>query len=515
LLLSQKIATMVSSTPQLCNNLHFVFIPLMAPGHILPMVDMAKLLARRNVKVTIITTPLNALQFKASLDREVHQNTSKIQILVVKFPNSEAGIPQGCESLDTLPSMDLKENFFLALSLMQMPIEDLIEKSLDPFPSCLIYDKNIPCVAEIATKFNVPRIIFDGTNCFNLLCNHNLYASKVCDQFSDDDDQVTVVPGLPHRIEMRKSQLPTLFNPGTNQNLIKVREKIRESEKGAYGVVVNSFEELELEYVREYQRVIGCTKVWCLGPVSLTNKDDLDKAQRGNKEFSNEIENKYVKFLDSWPKGSVIYACLGSLNRVSPKQLIEIGLGLEMTKRPFIWVLRGAYRKDEMEKWLSENGFEERVKERGILIKGWAPQILILSHSSIGAFLTHCGWNSTLEGISSGVPLITFPMFADQFYNEKLVVQVIEIGVRIGVENAVHFGDEDEFGDGVQVTRKKVVDAIENVMGEGEEKEKRRERVKEYADLANNAIEESGSSYNNLSLLIEDILNHVSKVLIN
>ncbi|MED6156358.1 hypothetical protein PIB30_013632 [Stylosanthes scabra] len=506
---------MVSSTPQACNkNLHFVFIPLMAPGHILPMVDMAKLLARRNnVKVSIVTTPLNAPQFKASLDREVHQNSSQIQIVLIKFPNSESRIPQGCESLDTLPSMDLKVNFFLALSLLRKPIEDLIEQNiLDPFPSCLIYDKNIPCVSEVATKFNVPRIIFDGTNCFNLLCNHNLYHSKVSENLCDDD--YIVVPGLPHRIEMKRSQLPALFNPGTNQHLIDVREKIRENEKGAYGVVVNSFEELESEYVREYQRVTG-SKVWCLGPVSLTNKDDVDKAQRGNNKFNHddEIVNKYVKFLDSWPKGSVIYACLGSLNRVSPKQLIEIGLGLEVTKRPFIWVLRGAYRKDEMEKWLSENGFEERVKDRGILIKGWAPQILILSHSSIGAFLTHCGWNSTLEGICSGVPLITFPMFADQFYNEKLVVQVIEIGVRIGVENAVHFGDEHRFGDGVQVTREKVMDAVEKVMGEGEEEEKRRERAKEYGDLAKKAIEEGGSSYNNLSFLVENIINnHVSKV---
>ncbi|KAK7267812.1 hypothetical protein RIF29_20491 [Crotalaria pallida] len=482
-------------------NLHFVFIPFMAPGHILPMVDMAKLLAKRHVKVTIITTPLNLIPFKASIEREI-ESGSPIQLLLVKFPNVEAGLPEGCESVETIPSMDLKLNFFHALDLMQKPIEELLEK-LNPSPSCIISDKNIACVADIAAKLKLPRIIFDGTNCFNLLCNHNLYVSKVYETVSYSDS--LVIPGLPHRIEMKKSQLPVIFTPGPDQELNAVRVRIRESEGAKYGILVNSFEELEAEYVKEYQRVTG-HKIWCVGPVSMTNKDELDKAQRGNKN-SNVDESQCVKWLDSWPPSSVVYACLGSLNRVTPAQLKEIGLGLEAAKRPFIWVLRGAYKRDELEKWIVEDGFEERVKGRGILIRGWAPQVLILSHKSVGAFLTHCGWNSTLEGICAGVPLITFPMFADQFYNEKVAVQVIETGVRVGVENSVHFGDEDKFGDGVQVTRDNVKDAIKEVMGDGVEKEKRRERARKFEDLAKKSIEEGGSSYCNMSLLIEDIMH--------
>jgi len=130
-----------------------------------------------------------------------------------------------------------------------------------------------------------------------------------------------------------------------------------------------------------------------------------------------------------------------------------------------------------------------------------------LSHKAIGAFLTHCGWNSTLEGICGGVPLVTYPMFADQFYNEKLVVQVIESGVRVGAEIAVHYGDEDEFGDGVQVTRDNVKEAIEKVMGDGEGKNERRERARKYADMAKKAIEKGGSSYINMLKLIEDIMH--------
>jgi UDP-glucosyl transferase 73C len=477
----------------------------MAPGHILPMIDMAKLLAKHNVKVTIITTPLNAIQYKTSINNEI-ESGSQIQLLEVKFPNVEAGIPEGCESLETLPSMDLRENFLIAVNLLQHPIEELFEK-LEPFPSCIISDKHIPSLADTSIKFKIPRIIFDGMNCMTLLCNHNIHLSKVYETLSDSDQ--FVIPGLPHRIEMKKSQLPAIFKPGPNEVLNGLRRRIRDAEVEAYGIVVNSFEELEDGYVEEYQRVTG-HKVWCVGPVSLTNKNDQEKSQRGSKNLIDA--NEYLKWLDSWPKNSVIYACLGSLNRVTPKQLIEIGLGLEATNRPFIWVVRKAYKWGEVEKWLLEDGFEERVKGRGILIRGWAPQVLILSHNAIGAFLTHCGWNSTLEAICAGVPLVTFPMFSDQFYNEKLVVQVIETGVRIGVENAVHFGDEDEVGDGVQVSRENVKEAIEKVMGEGEGKNERRERARKYADMGMKAIEEGGSSYINMLKLIKDIMHFKSNV---
>ncbi|GAU50697.1 hypothetical protein TSUD_243900 [Trifolium subterraneum] len=487
------------------SNLHIVCIPFMAPGHILPMVDMAKLLAKHNVKVTIITTPLNAIQYKTSINNEI-ESGSPIQLVEVKFPNVEAGIPEGCESLETLPSMDLKGNFLIAVNLWKHPIEELFEK-LEPFPSCIIADKHIPSLADTSIKFKIPRIIFDGMNCLNLLCNHNINVSKVYEGVSDSDN--FVIPGLPHRIEMKKSQLPMIFTPSPNEVLNGFRQRIRDAEAEAYGIVVNSFEELEDGYAEEYQRVTG-HKVWCVGPVSLTNKDDQEKSQRGSKNLTDA--NEYVKWLDSWPTNSVIYACLGSLNRVTPKQLIEIGLGLEATNRPFIWVVRKAYKWGEVEKWLLEDGFEERVKGRGILIRGWAPQVLILSHNAIGAFLTHCGWNSALEAICAGVPLVTFPMFSDQFYNEKLVVQVIETGVRIGVENAVHFGDEDEVGDGVQVSKENVKEAIEKVMGEGEEKNERRERARKYADMGKKAIEEGGSSYINMLKLIKDIMHFKSNV---
>ncbi|GMP50189.1 hypothetical protein CsSME_00016907 [Camellia sinensis var. sinensis] len=103
-------------------------------------------------------------------------------------------------------------------------------------------------------------------------------------------------------------------------------------------------------------------------------------AQRGNKASIDE--NQCLKWLNSWNPGSVVYACLGTLTRLTTPQLAELGLGLEASKMPFIWVRRGGERKEEIDKWLLEDG---------PLIRGWAPQVLILSHRAIGGFLTHCG----------------------------------------------------------------------------------------------------------------------------
>ncbi|KAL5809631.1 hypothetical protein ACOSQ3_030322 [Xanthoceras sorbifolium] len=475
---------------------HFFLIPLMTQGHLIPMIDIAKLLAQREALVSIVTTPLNAARVGDVVDRSI-QSGLPIRIFLVKFPTTEVGLPEGCESADTLPSHDLVKNFFSAMNMLQEPIEHLLEE-IEPRPSRIICDKNFPWTADVASKFGIPRILFDGTNCFTLLCSHNLHKSNI--HVSVPESESFVVPGLPDRIELRRAQLPGIFNPSSKVEVQSHREKVKASEAGAYGVLINSFEELEVEYIKGCRNQAG-KKVWCVGPVSLCNKEALDKAQRGNKASIDE--NQCLKWLDSQATNSVIYACFGSLNQLIPPQLVELGLGLEATNRPFIWVIRGGYKREEMEKWLEEDGFEERVKGRGLLIRGWAPQVLILSHPAIGGFLTHTGWNSTLEAICAGVPMITWPLYGEQFFNEKLVVQLLEIGVPVGAEVAVPLGEEENFG--VLVKEEDVKEAIEKVMNEEEYGEKK-ERARKLAEMARKAVEEGGSSHHNITLFIEDAI---------
>ncbi|KAM0000141.1 putative UDP-glucuronosyl/UDP-glucosyltransferase [Helianthus debilis subsp. tardiflorus] len=323
----------------MASNLHFLIIPLMCPGHLIPMVDMAKLIAQHSVTVTVIITPGNAKRYGA-----VPPPRHSVRAFRLNSSSSSS------QPLTTGYPMDVK--------------------------AWTIYPRNVI-----------------------------------------------------------------------------IRERIREAELGAYGTLINSFDELETRYIDQFRKVKQ-GRVWCIGPFSNSNKNDLDKAQRGSKDSINNHE--CMKWLDSQRNRSVIYVCLGSLTRLTPLQFIELALGLEDSQFAFILVVKGGSRTEEIEQWLGENGFESRVK-------------------AVGAFLTHCGWNSTIEGVCAGVPMITWPQFAEQFFNERLVVQVLGTGVGVGAQRVMHLDDDNR--DAIQVKSEDVCKAVKMVMDEGREGEERREKA--------------------------------------
>ncbi|KAF4388127.1 hypothetical protein F8388_014810 [Cannabis sativa] len=481
-------------------QLHFVLFPLMAQGHMIPMVDIAKMLAKRGAQITIVTTPGNAARFEKVFARAIETGLS-IHLIKLKFHSKEVGLPEGCENFDTMPSLDCVKKLLHAASMMQLPAEKELEE-LKLRPSCIIADMCLPWTINIARKFNIPRISFHGVCCLLLLSVHNIRSSKILDNVSSETERF-VIPYLAERIEVTKAQLPAA---PTNSDLKEFHDQMIEAEQGSYGAIINSFEELEPAFVKDYKNVRN-GKVWCIGPVSLCNKDELDKAQRGNKSCVDE--HHCLKWLNLWEPASVIYVCLGSLCNLVVPQLIELGLGLEASNKPFVWVIRGGTStSEEVEKWMKEDGFEERTKERGLVIRGWAPQVLILSHSAVGVFLTHCGWNSTLEGISAGVPMVTWPLFADQFLNEKLVVQVLNIAVSLGFEQPMKWGEEEKVG--VKVKRETIKSALEEMLDDGEECKERRERARWLGEMAKRAVEEGGSSHLNMTLFLEEIMQHGS-----
>ncbi|KAF3625774.1 hypothetical protein FXO38_22415 [Capsicum annuum] len=477
-------------------ELNFVLIPLLVASHIIPVVDMAKLLAQRGVTVTLVMTPLNAIRFTAVIHRAIGSGLF-IRILELQFPAKEAGLPEGYESADVLPDTAHRRNFFTAIDMLRDEAEKLLAE-MKPKPSCIISDMYIAWTAETADKFQIPRIIFDGTSCFNQLCMHNLYIMK--DQNKIPESGPFVISDLPDRIEVTKVQLPGAFNPPPTLCVQDIRDKIRVAETRAYGVLINTFEELEQRYVDKFRKLKD-GRVWCIGPLSLCNNDTVDKTQRGNR-VSFDKEDCLKKWLDSWQPESVVYACFGSLSHPTVEQFVELALGLEATGYPFILVVKSGERQAPIENWISENGFEERTKERGLLIRGWAPQVLILSHTAIGGFLTHCGWNSILEGISVGLPMITWPLFAEQFLNERFLVNVLKTGVSVGSQQVVNFGEEEKYE--VQVRKAEITKAISTAMDKEKEGKERRKRAKEVGEMAKRAIG-GGSSHLSLTLLIKDV----------
>lgn len=200
----------------------------------------------------------------------------------------------------------------------------------------------------------------------------------------------------------------------------------------------------------------------------------------------------------------MLYISFGSISHLAAKQVIELARGVEASGRPFVWTIKEAKAAAAaVREWLDGEGYEERVKDRGVLVRGWAPQVSILSHPATGGFLTHCGWNAALEAIARGVPALTWPTILDQFSSERLLVDVLGVGVRSGVTAPPMYLPAE--AEGVQVTGAGVEKAVAELMDGGADGVARRARARELAATARAAVEEGGSSHADLT----DMIRHV------
>ncbi|KAK7350561.1 hypothetical protein VNO77_09311 [Canavalia gladiata] len=252
------------------------------------------------------------------------------------------------------------------------------------------------------------------------------------------------------------------------------------------GVFVNSFLEMETGPIRALSEG-KYPDVYAVGPIVQTVGGD----------DSNWLE--CVDWLDTQKPCSVLFVCFGSGGTLSQEQMNELALGLELSGHKFLWVVRPPSNEANAAylAWKNEidplqflpSGFLERTKDQGLVVPLWAPQVKVLSHGSVGGFLSHCGWNSTLESVMQGVPLISWPLFAEQRMNAVLISEGLKVGLRPKV-------NENDL-----VERKEVAEVIKRVM-EGEEGVEFRQRMKELKEAATIALKEDGSSTKTLSEVI-------------
>ncbi|XWS44828.1 hypothetical protein CRYUN_Cryun15aG0082500 [Craigia yunnanensis] len=200
---------------------------------------------------------------------------------------------------------------------------------------------------------------------------------------------------------------------------------------------------------------------------------------------------KEIEWLNSKPESSVIYVSFGSLSVLAKPQMEELAKGLLEIGRPVLWVIRenGVEQKEEDQEGLR---CRKELEMQGMIVP-WCSQVEVLSHPSVGCFVTHCGWNSTFESLVSGVPMVTFPQCSDQPTNAKLVQDVWKTGVRVR-EN------EERIVEGCEIKR-----CLELVMGGGERGEEMKRNAKKWKYLAREAAKENASSDKNLKTFVDEL----------
>ncbi|CDY72102.1 BnaA07g37370D [Brassica napus] len=255
----------------------------------------------------------------------------------------------------------------------------------------------------------------------------------------------------------------------------------------ADGILVNTWDEMEPRSLKSLQdpKLLGRVArvpVYPVGPLCRPVE-------------TSETDHPVLNWLNEQPDESVLYISFGSGGSLTAKQLTELAWGLEQSQQRFVWVVRppvdGGGAKDSTPEYLPE-GFVTRTCDRGLVVPSWAPQTEVLAHRAVGGFLTHCGWNSTLEGVVSGVPMIAWPLFAEQNMNAALLSD--ELGI------AVRADDSKE-----AITRSEIEAVVRKVMAEEEGKEMRR-RVKELRDKAEMSlsIDGGGSAHESLCKVTEE-----------
>ncbi|RVW82557.1 UDP-glycosyltransferase 92A1 [Vitis vinifera] len=429
---------------------HIVMLPFMAQGHIIPFLALAKQVQQRTgFTITIANTPLNIQYLRTTISTTSDDSSRPcIRLAELPFCSSDHGLPPNTENTEALSRQA---------------------------PLCIISDVFFGWATEVAKSLGTSNVTFTtgggyGTAAYISLWQNLPHRATDSDYFA--------LPGFPDSCRFHITQLHQYLRAADGTDA----------------------------WSRYFQPQIALSldsSGWTSSPSSsaqsFTSSGSSIFGQRAWKVPGVSPE-KCLDWLDKHPQSSVLYISFGSQNTISPSQMMELALGLEDSGKPFIWVIRppvgfdikGEFRAE----WLPEN-FEQRMAEsnQGLIVHKWAPQLEILSHKSTGVFVSHCGWNSVMESLCVGVPIIGWPLAAEQCYNSKMLTEDMGVALELtrGRQGALE--------------RKEVKRVIELVMdskGKGEEMKK---KATEIGEKIRDAMREGGSSLKAMDDFVSTMLS--------
>lgn len=458
-------------------------------GHIIPLFELSKLLATRHgvhVSFLVITTGASAAQ------NQFFQSPSN------------NNIPTNLLRVINIPPVDMSTIIteeMLVLTRVCVIVKESLDRNLRSIlkelkPTALVVDLFTTQGIDFARELSIPVHVFYTASAGLLAFSVYLPTldREVEGEFIDLPEPIQVPGCRPERTE-------DLLDQVRNRKIDEYKWFLFHMSrlKLADGIFENSWNDLEpstLKALREhpfYKEILKIPTVYPIGPLIKPDEDIIS-----------EKDASIMSWLDSQPVGSVLFVALGSGGTLSSEQLTELAWGLEMSGQRFILVVRkptdasacaafftsGNDVGDDHPSVYLPEGFIKRTEGVGVIVHSWAPQAAILGHDSTGAFLSHCGWNSTLESLAHGVPIIAWPLYSEQKMNATLLAEEVGVAVKPAPP-------PQETGKNV-IGRREIERVVRLIM-EGEEGKKMRRRAKELKESAKKAVSTGGFSYNSLA----------------
>ncbi|KAF0915821.1 hypothetical protein E2562_039122 [Oryza meyeriana var. granulata] len=443
-------------------GVHVVLLPYPSQGHINPILQFGKRLAgQRGVRCTLAVTRF--------ILRQGEPSTGAVHV-AAKSDSCDAGGFREARDVDDYLSMLESQGSNTVDRLLRSEAEQ------GRPVHALVYDSFLNWAPRVAARHGAASASFFTQACAVNVAYEHVLAGRIKLPIAAGEEPLQL-PGL--SVGLRLDELPTFM--ADTKDYPAYLELVVNQFKGldmADHVLVNSFYELQPQEAEHMASSWRATTVGPTVPSAYLDNRLPDDTSYGFHLFAPATETK--AWLDARPTRSVAYVSFGSVAEPSPMQMAEVAEGLYNTGKSFLWVVRASETSKIPE------GFAGKVtaEERGLIVT-WCPQLEVLAHPAVGCFVTHCGWNSTTEALSAGVPMVAVPQWSDQTTNAKYVEDVWSVGVRVRP-------------DGEGVVRKEQLERCVRKVMEGDMSEEYMKNAADWKEKARIAMSEGGSSDKNI-----------------